>query len=258
MKRFKIPFILFCVVTSGIALYACSKKSDVTANTVSDETAVDIAKVVKSKFLSQWVTVDTGIDYITIKSDGEPHNHKSPYWGAGDSLYEDFQSGHSANPHLISVQNYTMTIPRKPTEASTHEATSLMAIGMALNGVAIFNNQEAGGTAIDEGIISSLDPAGAHPAQRGDYHYHVTGKYTTEDDDNLVGFLRDGFPLYGRKDMDGTYPSDLDEYNGHFGATADFPSGIYHYHVQNINYLNTGYYILKSGSYYGTKGTFTF
>ncbi|WP_332368255.1 YHYH protein [Spirosoma telluris] len=63
--------------------------------------------------------------------------------------------------------------------------------------------------------------------------------------------------MYGRKDKDGTYPSNLDAYNGHTAATTEFPDGIYHYHTRNENYLNTGYYILKSGSYYGTKGTFT-
>lgn len=259
MKKIKLIPGVACGAALGIALYACTPTNDVTPETVSSEMTVDIAGVVKEKYLSDWVTVDTGSDYITISSDGRPNNHKSPYWGVGNALYESFQDGHASNPGgKISVQNYIMTISRKPAGATTHEATSLGPIGMALNGVAIYNNNEAGSVALEEGTISSLDPAGAHPAQRGDYHYHVTGKYTTEDDNNLVGFLRDGFPLYGRKDMDGSYPSDLDEFNGHFSTTTEFPSGIYHYHTRNENYLNTGYYILKSGSYYGTKGTFVF
>jgi hypothetical protein len=76
------------------------------------------------------------------------------------------------------------------------------------------------------------------------------------DDAKLIGFLRDGFPIYGRKDTTGVYPT-LDVYGGHFGPTQDFPDGIYHYHASNVNYLNSGYYILKAGSYYGNKGTFT-
>jgi len=193
-----------------------------------------------------------------LKSDGRP-DHKSPYWGVGNAKYEAFPAGHSTNPNgSIGVQNYTMTIPAKPATATTHEATSLGPIGMALNGVAIFNNQEMGGVSIDAGIISSFDKAGAHPAQSANYHYHVTGAYTTTDDFNLVGFLRDGFPLYGRKDKDGTYPTGLDTYNGHFAVTTEFPNGVYHYHTENVNYLNSGYYILKSGSYNGTVGTFVF
>ncbi|MFP5041730.1 YHYH protein [Parasediminibacterium sp. JCM 36343] len=239
----------------------CKKSSDSSTPTTTTGD-VDITSVVQAKFgntITNAVTVSTSGSSIIIKSDGRP-NHKSPYWGASNANYEAFQSGHGANPSLIGVQNYTMTIPAKPAAASTHEATSLFAIGMALNGVPIFNDQEGPSTTLDVGKISSLDKAGAHPAQSSDYHYHVTdydGTYTTNDDAKLVGFLRDGFPIYGRKDKDGTYPSNLDAYNGHTGATTEFPNGIYHYHTRNENYLNTGYYILKSGSYYGTKGTFT-
>jgi hypothetical protein len=47
------------------------------------------------------------------------------------------------------------------------------------------------------------------------YHYHVSGEFTTTDDANLVGFLEMAFPIYGRKDKDGTYPTNLDAYGGH-------------------------------------------
>lgn len=238
----------------------CSKNNDTSTTGTGTGTTgtVDISSVVTSKYLSA-VTVTTSGTNLVLKSDGRPTNHKTPYWGVGNALYEPFPAGHASNPNgTISAQVYTMTIPMKPGAATTHEATELGPIGMALNGVAIFNNNEMGGVALDAGTITSFDGAGAHPAQRGDYHYHVTGTYTTLDDWNLVGFLRDGFPIYGRKDKDGTYPNNLDTYNGHTAATTEFPSGIYHYHTRNENYLNTGYYILKSGSYYGTKGTFVF
>jgi len=258
MKKMKFAFA--CCL-SIFMLASCKKDSDSTPTPTTD--AVDITSVVQAKFgnsITNAVTVTVSGTNLVIKSDGRP-NHKSPYWGATNANYEAFQAGHSTNPNgSIGVQNYTMTIPAKPTAATTHEATSLSAIGMALNGVPIFNNTEAGSVPLEAGTISSFDKAGAHPAQSADYHYHVTdfdGSYTSKDDAKLIGFLRDGFPIYGRKDMTGTYPSNLDAYNGHTAATTEFPSGIYHYHTRNENYLNTGYYILKSGSYYGTKGTFT-
>ncbi|NCI45350.1 YHYH protein [Sediminibacterium soli] len=258
---------MFCFFTL-LALIACSKSGDNTNTSTntgtntgtnsSGTTVVDIAGVVNAKMVTGYVTVTTSGDNLVLRSDGRP-NHKSPYWGAGNALYEAFPTGHASNPNgAIGVQNYTMTIPSKPAVASTHEATSLGPIGMALNGVAIFNNLEMGGVSIDAGIISSFDKAGAHPAQSQNYHYHVTGAYTSLDDANLIGFLRDGFPLYGRKDKDGSYPTGLDAYNGHFAATTEFPNGVYHYHAENVNFLNSGYYILKSGSYAGTKGTFVF
>ncbi len=254
------PFVISAIAASAIFL-ACSKK-DTSSPSAGTETpaagTTDITAVAKSKFLSTWVTVTTSGNNIIIKSDGRPNNHKSPYWGVNSPLYEAFPVGHATNPNgRIGVQNYTMTIPAKPAASSSHEATGLGPIGMALNGVAIFNNTEMGGLPLEAGTITSFDAAGAHPALAADYHYHVTGKYTTLDDANLVGFLRDGFPIYGRKDMDGSYPANLDAYNGHTAATIEFPAGIYHYHTRNENYLNSGYYLLKSGSYYGSKGTFT-
>ena len=220
------------------------------------EGPVDITSVAQSKFASG-VTVSVSGKNLVIKSNGLP-NHKTPYWGVGNALYEPFPAGHAPNANTtMSEQSCSMKIPAKPNEASSHEETSLDAIGLALNGVPIYNNNEGGNVALDAMTLTTLDAAGAHPTPSEDYHYHVTGVYTTLDDSSLVGFLRDGFPIYGRKDMDGSYPSDLDDYNGHTRATTEFPNGIYHYHTRNENYLNTGYYILKSGKYYGTKGTFT-
>lgn len=260
MKKPALSLFALSLLALSLAIYSCKKSDATTTQTTTPAIGTtDITSVVQSKFLTNYgVSITTSGNNIIIKSDGRPNNHKTPYWGTGHALYEPFPAGHATNPGgQILAQNYTMTIPAKPAEAATKEATSLFAIGMALNGVPIFNNTEGGGVALNAGTISSFDGAGAHPAQAGDYHYHTNGTYTSLDDANLVGFLRDGFPIYGRKCKDGSYPSNLDAYTGHTAATADFPNGIYHYHIQNVNYLNTGYYILKSGSYYGTKGTFT-
>lgn len=235
---------------------ACSGSDSSDANGSTTSGTVDITTVVQSKFFNSAVVSTSGTS-IVIKSNGLPQ-HKTPYWGVGNDLYEDFPDGYHANVNTsMSAQNYSMTIPAKPVASTTHEETTLGAIGLALNGVPIYNDREGGNVALDALTITTFDYSGAHPGPSKDYHYHTTGRYTTTDDANLVGFLRDGFPIYGRKDNSGTYPSDLDTYGGHTGATADFPDGIYHYHASNVNYLNTGYYILKAGSYYGSKGTFT-
>jgi hypothetical protein len=69
----------------------------------------------------------------------------------------------------------------------------------------------------------------------------------------LMGFLLDGFPVYGPNEENGTVVTDsmLDAYHGHSHPTADFPNGIYHYHV-----MNTDPYINGSG-FYGNAGTVT-
>jgi hypothetical protein len=152
-----------------------------------------------------------------------------------------------------------MTILKNPNEVASKEATSLGPIGMALNGVAIYNDREGGNVPVDSGTLLSFDRAGAHSGPGGLYHYHFNGDFTSDDDSNLIGWLRDGFPIYGRKcNATETYPTDLDSNGGHSTITTEYPDGIYHYHCSNVNYMDSGYYILKAGSYHGTKGTFTF
>ena len=63
MKKIKLIPGVACGAALGIALYACTPTNDVTPETVSSEMTVDIAGVVKEKYLSDWVTVDTGSDY---------------------------------------------------------------------------------------------------------------------------------------------------------------------------------------------------
>ena len=244
-----------------ICAFTSCKKEDTavsgnTSGTIVNGGTTDITDVVKNNFKSM-VTISTTSTSITLKSDGIP-DHVSPYWVSSNSLYEDQIEGQNVNPGNIGVQAFAMTIPLKPSEASSKEATSLGPIGMALNGVAIYNDREGGNVAVDASTLKSFDRAGAHNGPGNLYHYHFTGDFTGNDNDYLIGFLRDGFPLYGRKNSDGTYPTDLDANGGHFGVTKEFPDGIYHYHAANVAYLNSRFYVLKSGSYNGTKGTFTF
>jgi uncharacterized lipoprotein NlpE involved in copper resistance len=253
MKKVKLSIFTVSLLSLALTMYSC-KNTDDDDTTVTPIESVSITSVVQSKYKSA-VTVSTSGESIVIKSTGVP-DHVTPYWGEGEALYEAPQDGYTTNPGLIRERNFTMTIPTNPASAATKEETTLGAIGMALNGVPIYNDREGGNVPIDAMILTTFDRGGAHVGPTG-YHYHVSGDFTTEDDANLVGFLRDGFPIYGRKDMDGEYPTDLDIYGGHTTTTADFPDGIYHYHCSNVNYLNVGVYVLKEGSYYGTKGTFT-
>lgn len=254
MKKVKLSIFTVSLLALSVTMYSCNNSDDDDDETVTPIEEVSITSVVESSYKSA-VTVSTSDGSIVIQSTGVP-DHVTPYWGEGETLYEAPQDGYTTNPGLIRERTFVMTIPTSPASAATKEETTLGAIGMALNGVPIYNDREGGNVPIDAMILTTFDRGGAHVGPTG-YHYHVSGDFTTEDDANLVGFLRDGFPIYGRKDMDGTYPTDLDIYGGHTTTTADFPNGIYHYHCSNVNYLDVGVYVLKEGSYYGTKGTFT-
>lgn len=196
--------------------------------------------------------------FVTIKTNDQP-NHKSVYWPPNHSLYEAF-SGPTFNnlafakaPNTIQTQNITLKIPAFPAMAATHAATPMGVIGVALDGVPFFNQYAAGGTLIaDE--IHGFDQYWAHPQMSGMYHYHVEPKYLTTVYANkhaLLGFLLDGFPVYGPEELDGTTPVSLDEFHGHTHTTTEYPSGIYHYHfTADAPYLN-------GNGFYGTKGTVT-
>ncbi len=257
LSKLKMKYIAGVVLTGFVIVFSTAmttKKNRAIAPSEAD--TIDITSVAQSGYMGS-VAVNTWGDKLVIKSNGLP-DHKTPYWGVGNALYEDFPTGYHANRNAtMSAHNYTMTIAGKPNDATSKEETTLGPIGMALNGVPIFNDREGGNFPLDALTITTFDFSGAHPGPAKDYHYHTTGRYTSQDDAKLIGFLRDGFPIYGRKDTTGVYPT-LDSYGGHTGPTQDFPSGIYHYHASNVNYLNTGYYVLKAGSFYGSKGTFTF
>ena len=75
------------------------------------------------------------------------------------------------------------------------------------------------------------------------------------DDQKLVGIMADGFLLYGRRDIDGTYPDDLDESGGHFGVTPHSDGEeVYHYHIVNEVYYGTAI-PLFAGPLQGTPNT---
>lgn len=238
-----------------LSVIGCSS-NDSTAEDSSTTTASATVPTVFSSNYKTAVTLSSNGTSITMKSNGTP-DHVTPYWGIGNALYEQQTTGQTLTPGSLQSQVFVMTIPINPVAATTKEATSLGPIGMALNGVAIYNDREGGNVPVDSQTITTFDRAGAHSGPGGLYHYHFNGDFTSKDDSKLIGWLRDGFPIYGRKDKDGTYPTTLDTNGGHTGATTEYPDGIYHYHCSNVNYLNSGFYILKAGSYHGTKGTFT-
>jgi len=198
--------------------------------------------------------------WIYIKTKDLP-DHKSTYYPTANSLYENYTGktfgGYtfSKNPNSIIEQTLTFKIPLNPAVNASHSATPLGPIGIALNGVPFFN-QYAGPNQPLTSEIVSFDKYYGHPQQSGMYHYHVEPLYlttVTSTKSVLMGFLLDGFPVYGPKEEDGTTVSSnlLDVYHGHSHSTVDYPNGIYHYHLtDDAPYLN-------GNGFYGTAGTVT-
>jgi len=197
-------------------------------------------------------------DFVVVQSNGLP-DHKSPYyqntqWSDKYEAYNGSNGNWNQNPNTISSGNMTYKIPLNPKEASNHSATPLGPIGVSLNGVAFYNQYAGPNNTPLTNEINSFDQYNGHPQQQGSYHYHVEPLYLTSENgrDALLGFLLDGFPVYGPiEDGNAVSNADLDAYHGHSHATTDFPDGVYHYHITDADpYLN-------GSGYFGTPGTIT-
>lgn len=199
--------------------------------------------------------------FITITSAGMP-DHESPYYSTDNALYADY-SGTTfgggrfrQNPNSIIEQSFTFKIPLNPIEATNKRATSLGPIGVAINGVPLYNQYAGPNEQPLTNEINSFDQYYGHPQGRGQYHYHVEPIYLTSiktSKAGLLGFLLDGFPVYGPEEEDGSLvvSDDLDAYHGHSHATTDYPNGTYHYHfTDDAPYLN-------GNGFYGVAGTVT-
>jgi len=249
-----IKLIVVAISITAIISTACKKSSDDTSTTVT--TAVpDIYKKI-------YGATDMYVEgnYVVIKTTTLP-DHKSPYykgtaWEA--TKYETYAAGGGTNPswnqnpNVIQSKTVTLKIPCNPAAATAHAATPMGVMGISINGVPFFNQYAAGGSPLT-GEINSFDQYLGHPQQQGMYHYHEEPLFLTnaKGKSALMGFLLDGFPVYGPNDLNGSAATSLDAYHGHTGITTDYPNGIYHYHANQ-----TDPYINGSG-FYGTAGTVT-
>jgi hypothetical protein len=245
---------------------------------------------------------DGDADYMVVESTNLPE-HDSVYFDESHAHYADYdfetnihkfddiytdQVAHSAGNNQISEQEIVMRMPISPAEATNKTATVGGTIGLALNGVAFFNENAAPGDEITDELFT-FDQCSGHPQNTGIYHYHVdpvclirdlggsvteqsategTTTYSWIEDDGtnadfLLGFIADGFPVYGpvgngETDCNSNAVTEvIDEYNGHSHCTSEFSSAIYHYHVKtaNLGGTNSPVFWITNTYYYGEPGS---
>ncbi len=151
------------------------------------------------------------------------------------------------NPGVPAAIDQSFSYTNNPTVASSPNCVSLGAIGVTKNGVVLYNASDARGE--DALAREIVDIFGGHPA-KNNYHYHfIPFRLDNETLENghsgIVGYINDGFPIYGYNGVEGKEMSneDLDECHGHNHGTLG-----YHYHA-TIEYPYT------IGCYKGTPTT---
>ena len=245
---------------------------------------------------------DGEADYMVVESTNQPE-HESYYFEDDNHHHEDFdfdtnkykydavydsQRTGAAGNNMIEAQTVIMKMPITPSAAATKTNTPYGTIGLAINGVSFFNENAAPGDDITEELFT-FDQCSGHPQGSGLYHYHVDpvclirdlgGEVTTathteggktyswiEDTGTnaglLVGFLVDGFPVYGPVgnsetdcNAEAVSSDTIDGYNGHSHCTAEFSEAIYHYHVKTAEVGATGESVfwVTNTQYYGEPG----
>lgn len=199
-----------------------------------------------------------GASVVRAASDGRP-DYTSFYFPSNDACYEVY-NGAIHNPNEIKAQKLTVDFPVAP-NMTTASMRGTAVVGLALNGVPIFGNFAAPGDDIYRESMT-FDRCGAHPENTGNYHYHAEPYSISYDDSNFIGVMRDGYPIYGRRDKDGSMPT-VDAYGGHTAVTADSPNTpVYHYHVNQQTSTSPGtagqkQWFLTTGQFRGTPASCT-
>ncbi|MBH9575675.1 YHYH protein [Inhella proteolytica] len=128
-------------------------------------------------------------------------------------------------------------IPLNPALAASTTSAVDGPIGMAINGVPIFNPCKQGGCQNgDTKVLGELDVCNGHAGRADDYHYHaapvclMATKPASYWDTHPLGWALDGFAIYGTNNADGS-PAPRDGIcGGNTSPVINGPAG-YSYHV---------------------------
>ncbi|MBI1286008.1 MAG: YHYH protein [Flavobacteriales bacterium] len=201
-----------------ITLAACNKDTN-TTDTLTDVPANEVSAL--QGYFSHFSNVSTSSDntYFRVASDGIPDHTMMTgitAWIAQVPIPQPYTG------------NNAWSIPLQPVltddEMSITSDFRRGAIGIAVNGIPIFNPINASGLVSQE--IGELDEFGGHSGRADDYHYHTAPLHlsSTVGAANPIAYAFDGFAVYGELEPDGSAMEDLDTHHGHAW------NGNYHYH----------------------------
>ena len=154
------------------------------------------------------------------------------------------------NPNGIAAQTIAFSLPSSPAAAASPGCVSGGRIGIALDGVSVYDALDAQGH--DAAAHEEQDLCHGHPDQSSTYHYHgwlqscVSDSGSATQNSSLLGYALDGYGIYGPW-YNGKVltTADLDQCHGttsavmwqgslttifHYVSTYDFPYTVSCYH----------------------------
>ena len=152
----------------------------------------------------------------------------------------------ASNLQVPIAQNFNganaWKIPLAPAIAASTVTANDGPIGVAINGVPIFNPCKQGGCQNgDTKVLGELDVCNGHAGRAEDYHYHaaptcmMAGQSNTHYwDTHPIGWALDGFAIFGYYNADGTTATRDNVCGGNTLSVSNAPSG-YSYHVTDAS-----------------------
>lgn len=211
---------LSALLIASVVLAGCSGGNGDTDETPSIGTSFTSDPSVMNAAFTPYSNVSTRWDdnYFYVESQGIPDHQMMvgiTAWIAQVPTPHDY-TGDNAWPIPL-----TATYAANP--ISIESDFQRGAIGVAANGIPIFNPLNASGLVSQQ--IGELDAYGGHSGRGDDYHYH-TAPLHLENTSILqpIAYALDGFAVYGSKEPDGANMTTLDDYHGHEYGDS------YHYH----------------------------
>jgi hypothetical protein len=184
-----------------------------------------------------WVSEFTATLSGTVRNitgNGLPNHTTGVYpIATSDPIYQ-----YDGNGNRIAAQTIAWGLPGNPQVASKPSCLPGGAIGIFLTGAKFFNALDGSGR--DAVAHEGQDSCQGHPDPSSSYHYHslsscVPQKDTAGQHSPLVGYVADGFGIYGNLGESGSAltNADLDECHGHtHSITVDGQQVTqYHYHA---------------------------
>lgn len=161
--------------------------------------------------------------------------------GNGLALHTMMDGITATNLQVPTAQNFfgsnAWKIPLQPKLAASTTTAVDGPIGVAVNGVPIFNPCKQGGCQNgDTKVLGELDLCNGHAGRADDYHYHaaptclMATKPASYWNTHPLGWALDGFAIYGYNDPDGNPAARDGLCGGNTGPVSNGPAG-YSYHV---------------------------